>query len=163
MRQLIPRRDWRYLAAMTRNRSVLADTVLPHLVYRDLADAIAWLTRAFGLVKRYRYGNPPAGAQARLGNAWLQLRAAKPGQLTPAALGYGTQSLTIFIDDVETHYARAKAAGAKIVEEPRETEYGELQYAALDLDGHHWLFSRHARDVDPADWGATVVGPPAQP
>jgi uncharacterized glyoxalase superfamily protein PhnB len=35
--------------------------------------------------------------------------------------------------------------------------YGELQYGAEDLDGHRWLFSRHARDVNPADWGATVA------
>jgi len=43
------------------------------------------------------------------------------------------------------------------VEEPHETEYGEFQYAAVDLEGHHWLFSRHARDVAPEDWGAVVA------
>jgi len=35
-----------------------------------------------------------------------------------------------------------------------ETEYGERQYGVVDFAGHHWLFSRHARDVNPADWGA---------
>ena len=44
---------------------------------------------------------------------------------------------------VVTGYLRTKAAGAKILEEPHETEYGEYQYAAEDLDGHHWLLSRH--------------------
>jgi len=44
-----------------------------------------------------------------------------------------------------------------IVEEPHETVYGERQYAALDLDGHHWLFSQHARDLSPADWGARIA------
>jgi hypothetical protein len=34
--------------------------------------------------------------------------------------------------------------------------YGELQYAALDLDEHHWLFSRHARDMEPEEWGAVT-------
>jgi len=58
---------------------------------------------------------------------------------------------------VDAHFERAKSAGAKIVEEPHETCYGEWQYAARDLDGHHWLFSRHARDVDPAEWGATIA------
>ena len=42
------------------------------------------------------------------------------------------------------------------MEEPHETVYGEFQYAAEDLDGHHWLFSRHARDLRPEEWGATV-------
>lgn len=50
------------------------------------------------------------------------------------------------MDDVDAHYRRAKAAAAKILEEPHVTEYGERQYAAEDLDGHDWLFSQHARD-----------------
>ncbi|MGA2145716.1 MAG: VOC family protein [Bryobacteraceae bacterium] len=48
-----------------------------------------------------------------------------PQQATPAELGYGTESLTVFVDDVDAHFARAKAAGATIVEEPHETIYGE--------------------------------------
>jgi uncharacterized glyoxalase superfamily protein PhnB len=44
----------------------------------------------------------------------------------------------------------------RILEEPHPTEYGEYQYAAEDLDGHHWLFSRHAADRAPEDWGAIV-------
>ncbi|MGH3190287.1 MAG: hypothetical protein ACRDPY_03350 [Streptosporangiaceae bacterium] len=35
--------------------------------------------------------------------------------------------------------------------------YGERQYGVLDLDGHHWLSAAHARDVSPAEWGATVT------
>jgi len=141
---------------MTTNRSVPADIVLPHVVYRNLDEALAWLARGFGFEEHYRYGEPLRGAQVRLGNAWIQLRQADPSQLSPAELGYGTQSLTVFVADVEAHYACAKAAGAKIVEEVHETVYGELQYAVLDLDGHHWLFSRHARDVNPEEWGAKV-------
>jgi uncharacterized glyoxalase superfamily protein PhnB len=44
------------------------------------------------------------------------------------------------------------------VEELNETFYGERQYGAEDLEGHHWLFSRHARDVSPDEWGATIAG-----
>jgi uncharacterized glyoxalase superfamily protein PhnB len=80
----------------------------------------------------------------------------------PSKLGFGTQSLTIFVEDVDAHYARANAAGARILEEPHETVYGEYQYGAEDLDGHHWLFSRHARDLSPADWGAVIVHNPEE-
>ncbi len=90
------------------------------------------------------------------GKAAIQVRQAGDGQRSPRQLGYGTQSLTVFVDDVDAHYVRAKAAGAKILEEPHETEYGEYQYAAEDLDGHHWLFSRHAKDRSPEEWGAVV-------
>jgi uncharacterized glyoxalase superfamily protein PhnB len=138
------------------NRSVPVDTVLPHVVYQNLAEAIAWLTKAFGFQEYYRYGDGPSGGQLRAGKAAIQVRQAESGAKSPAQLGYGTQSLTIFVDDVDAHFARAKAAGAKILEEPHETVYGEYQYAAKDLDGHHWLFSRHAKDRSPEDWGATV-------
>lgn len=142
---------------MIENRSVPPDTVLPHVVYQDVDEAIAWLSKTFGFSEHYRYGHPTSGAQVHLGNAWIMLRKAPEGSASPAKLGFGTQSLTVFVDDLEKHFRRAKAAGAKLVEDLHETEYGELQYAALDLDGHHWLFSRHARDLSPAEWGATVA------
>jgi len=140
-----------------RNRSVPADIVLPHIVYQDLEKAIAWLGAAFGFREHYRYGDPPAGAQMVLGPAYFMLRRARPGEASPMAVGCHTQSLTVFVDDVDGHFARARAAGATIVEEPHETIYGEWQDGAEDLEGHHWLFSRHARDVDPRDWGAAVA------
>ena len=43
---------------MMKNRSVPAETVLPHVVYKDLPAAIAWLTMTFGFVEHYRYGEP---------------------------------------------------------------------------------------------------------
>jgi uncharacterized glyoxalase superfamily protein PhnB len=143
----------------TKNRSVPVDTVLPHVTYQNLPEAIEWLTRAFGFKEYYRYGDPPSGGQMWAGTAVIQVRQADRGRKSPAQLGYGTQSLTIFFDDVDAHYARAKAAGAKILEEPHETGYGEYQYAAEDLDGHHWLFSRHATNRGPEEWGAVVKHP----
>lgn len=147
------------------NRSVPVSTVLPHIYYRDVAAAIAWLTRVFGFCERYRYGDPgnPGGAQLVAGGAYLMIAAIKSpieGPQTPAELGYGTQSLTIFLEEVEAHCARSRAFGATIVEEPQETIYGEFQYAALDLEGHHWLFSRHAKDLAPEDWGAITAPDP---
>jgi uncharacterized glyoxalase superfamily protein PhnB len=134
------------------------DVVLPHVSYRNVAEAMAWLTRVFGFEEHYRYGvneERVSGADMQLGAAHVMVR--MRAGATPAELGFGTQSLTVFVEDVGAHYARAKAEGATIVEEPHETEYGEFQYAALDLDGHHWLFSRHARDVGPEEWGAVMA------
>jgi uncharacterized glyoxalase superfamily protein PhnB len=144
------------MTSMTSNRSVPTDTVLPHVVYQDVAKATEWLTRIFGFSEHYRYGEPVSGAQMYAGKACIMVRNAR-GEGSPAQLGYGTQSLTIFLDDVEAHYARVKSAGAKIVEELHETIYGEFQYGVEDLDGHHWLFSRHARDLSPDKWGAIIA------
>jgi len=138
------------------NRSVPTDTVLPHIMYRDLQEAIVWLSKAFGFVEHYRYGNPVSGAQMRAGNAWIMLKQSRREDATPKELGFGTQSLTIFIEDIQAHFQQAKSAGVRILEDLHETVYGELQYAAEDLDGHHWLFSRHARDLRPEQWGAMV-------
>ncbi len=145
---------------MFKNRSVPADVILPHLTYENVAVALNWLTNAFGFEEHFRYGEPGGpvlGAQMHLGEAWIMLNSARPGSASPLQAGCGTQSLTVFIDDVDAHYARAKAAGVKIVEELNETEYGEWQYGAEDCEGHHWLFSRHARDVSPEEWGATIA------
>jgi uncharacterized glyoxalase superfamily protein PhnB len=143
---------------MIENRSVPTEEVVPHVVYRDVVEAIGWLHGTFGFEEHFRYGEPVSGAQVHLGNAWIMLHGPKDRSGTPAQLGgKGTQSLTVMVEDVERHYARAKAAGAKIVEEPHETVYGEFQYAAEDFAGHHWIFSRHAKDLSPTDWGATLA------
>ena len=144
---------------MISNRSLPTDTVLPHIMYRNLEEALVWLTKAFGFVEHYRYGNPISGAQMAAGNAWIMLKQARQTDATPKELGFGTQSLTVFIEDIHAHFEQAKSAGVTLLEDLHETVYGELQYAAEDLDGHHWLFSRHARDLNPVQWGATVRHP----
>ena len=141
-----------------KNRSVPADVILPHVVYEDLPAAIDWLTHVFGFSERYRYGEPVQGAQLHLGEAYIMVRTARGAQRSPASLGFGTQSLTVFVDDVEAQFERAKSGGARIVEEINTTIYGEHQFGVEDLEGHHWLFARHARDVEPVAWGAKVTG-----
>ena len=43
---------------MINNRSVPTDTVVSHLVYENVAEAMAWLAKTFGLTEHYRYGDP---------------------------------------------------------------------------------------------------------
>jgi uncharacterized glyoxalase superfamily protein PhnB len=147
---------------MPTNRSVPTEAVLAHIVYENVADALAWLAATFGFTEHYRYGEPGgpvSGAQMHLGAACIMLKTARPGAATPLQLGHWTQSLTVFVDDVDAHFERTKSAGAKIVEDLQETCYGERQYGVEDLAGHHWLFSQHAHDVSPEEWGATLARP----
>jgi uncharacterized glyoxalase superfamily protein PhnB len=143
---------------MIKNRSVPTETILPHLAYQNIEEAIEWLTRVFGFSEHYRYGEPGAasGAQMHLGEAWIMLERAREGRVSPVQAGACTQNLTVFVGDVDAHFQKAKAQGAQIFEEVHETVYGERQYGAVDLDGHRWLFSRHARDVSPTEWGAQI-------
>ena len=140
-----------------KNRSVPVDTVLPHIIYKNLPAAIEWLSRAFGFREHYRYGEP-SGAQMHLGNAYIMVRSARPGDVTAKPGAEQTASLTVFVEDVDAHFRQAKSAGAMIVEELHEVMYGEKQYGAEDLEGHRWLFSQHVRDVSPEEWGAKVAG-----
>lgn len=146
---------------MITNRSVPVDTVLPHIVYQDVVRAMDWLNQTFGFTEHYRYGEPGgavSGAQMRLGKACIMVNTARPGTASPRQSGWSSQMVTVFVDDVDAHYERAKSAGAKIVEELHETFYGERQYGVEDLEGHHWLFGKHVRDVSPEEWGATLAG-----
>jgi uncharacterized glyoxalase superfamily protein PhnB len=144
---------------MLRNRSVPTDTLIPHIVYNDLPRAMEWLNSTFGFAEHFHYGDPISGVQVHLGNAWLMLTEPGPDRKSPVDVHACTQMLTIFVEDIEPHFERTKSAGAKIVEDLHETVYGELQYAADDLEGHRWIFSRHARDAEPSGWGAIVVNP----
>jgi uncharacterized glyoxalase superfamily protein PhnB len=139
-----------------KNRSVPVDTLLPHIIYKNLPAAMEWLSNAFGFREHYRYGEP-SGAQLHLGNAYIMVRSARPGDAT-AHPGAQTASLTVFVDDVDAHFRQAKAAGAKIVEELHDVMYGERQYGVEDLEGHRWLFSQHVKDVSPEEWGAKIAG-----
>ncbi len=118
-----------------KNRSVPVDTILPHLVYEDVGGALTWLAKAFGFTEHFRYaepGGPVQGAQMHLGHTWIMLAGSRPDRASPSRLGYRTQSLTVFVEDIDAHFQKAKSAGAKIVEEIHETEYGERQYGVED-------------------------------
>ena len=139
-----------------KNRSVPSDTVLPHIVYGSVKEAAEWLSRVFGFRECFRYGDPVDGIQMSFGCTYFMLAKPWRGRDSPARAGFCTQMLTVFVEDVDAHFARARSAGAKIVEEVNETFYGERQYGVEDLEGHRWIFAQHVRDVRPEEWGATV-------
>jgi uncharacterized glyoxalase superfamily protein PhnB len=62
----------------------------------------------------------------------------------------------VLVDDVDAHYERAEAAGAEVLEEPTDQDYGDRRYTARDLEGHHWYFAQRIRQPAPEEWGATV-------
>ncbi len=139
------------------NRSVPTDSILPHLVYRDVSRAAAWLTRVFGFTELFRYGDPVSGVQLQLGQAVIMISGPRDGTESPATTGFCTQTLSIIVPDAAAHFAHAKQQGAVVWEELHETVYGEKQYGVKDLDSHRWLFSQHARNVNPIEWGALVA------
>lgn len=96
---------------MLNNRSVPADVLLSHVVYQNLLVAIEWLTRVFGFTEHFRYGQPVSGAQMLFGSACLMVHQSAKGQSSPAQLGYGTQSLTVFVQDVDAQICQSEVTG----------------------------------------------------
>ncbi len=124
--------------------------ITPYLLYRDAGAALQWLAQAFGLRKSGHSYQDAAGrvthAEMRLGDALLMLGSPGPDFRNPKVLGHATQNLYVDVADVDKHYARAVKAGARIVEEPKDTVYGARRYGAEDLEGHVWYF---AQDLAP--------------
>ena len=130
------------------NRSIPESVVMPVLIYADVRAAVAWLVAAFGCVERLRIGEHRA--QLALGGGHL---VAADGP----SVGPARSAVLVRVADVDVHYRRAEAAGARIVAPPTDHPFGERQYTAEDLAGHRWTFSQTIADVDPVSWGGVLV------
>jgi uncharacterized glyoxalase superfamily protein PhnB len=137
------------------NRSIPSATVIPVLVYPDVREAVRWLGAAFGFEERLQIGESHR-SQLRFGDGALIVADVRHEQRPPRP-GEVTHVVLVRVEDARGHCERARAAGARIVMEPTDFEYGERQYAAEDPAGHRWTFSETLADVDPAEWGGVLV------
>lgn len=144
--------------------------VYPCLTYRDPAAAIAFLQRAFGFSPGLTVPGADGAivhAEVSLGHEIVMLGAARPdaGWASPLDLPALNASVYFFIDDVDAHYQRAIAAGARVVREPRDTNYGSREYSVKDPEGQEWHFGtyRPSDDDDDAHAAPAVEAPQAEP
>jgi uncharacterized glyoxalase superfamily protein PhnB len=138
---------------MTRN-------IIPGLRYVDAPAAIDFLCAAFGFTRHAVYADnaDPSvihHAQLTLEGGMIMLGSGRPNEVqegyrlrTPAEAGGNTMSLYVYVADPDGHCAIAKAAGAEIIQAPRDNDgYPGRGYAARDTGGHVWSFGSY----DP--WG----------
>ncbi|CAN5913509.1 VOC family protein [soil metagenome] len=128
--------------------------------YQDANAAIEWLGKAFGFEVRLKvdgeggivehselvYGD----AVYMVGDVRRQADRDRPFKSPKDIGGANTQSVMIYVDDVDAHHTRAAAAGATIVNEPKTSDYGEgywsdRSYGVLDCDGHLWWFCQRLK------------------
>jgi uncharacterized glyoxalase superfamily protein PhnB len=133
---------------MLNNRSMPYSDVIPELPYPDVRQAAEWLVACFGFMQRLRIGNHRS--QLTFGQGSIVVVEQGDRQVSP-------QKIMVRVADVDSHYANAKAKGARILNPPRDYPYGERQYSAEDLAGHQWTFSQTIADVDPAEWGGVLL------
>jgi len=141
---------------MRTNRSIPDATVIPVLVYPDVRAAVAWLSDAFGFVERVRIGENHR-SQMRVGEDGGVIVAEVHGEQQAPEPGVVSHLLKVRVPDVDAQLARARAHGARVLQEPIEHEYGERECTVEDLGGHRWQFTQTMRDVAPEEWGGETV------
>lgn len=122
---------------------------------------IDWLCRAFGFEVQLKVEGADGAiehSELTFGEGLIMVGGERVGAASrwgvdmksPSSAGCNTQGLMLYVDDVDSHCEQARAAGAKIVEEPTLHDYGEgywadRSYGALDPEGHLWWFSQRIR------------------
>jgi uncharacterized glyoxalase superfamily protein PhnB len=126
----------------------MTSTIIPCLRYRDAPRMIEWLCKAFGFERHLVVEDGKGGiahAQLTLGPGMIMLGTAWGDddpfgrlQSTPAALDGTTQSPYLVVPDADEAYRQAKAAGAEIVIEIKDEDYGGRVFSCRDPEGHVW-------------------------
>ena len=127
----------------------MSSTIIPALRYADAPAAIEFLTAAFGF-EAHMVVEGEAGviehAQLVHGTGMVMLGSVRDNEfgrlLGPT--GPSSTSLYVIVDDVAAHAERARAAGADIVMEPEDQDYGGSNYAVRDPEGHIWSFGDYS-------------------
>lgn len=114
-------------------------TISPIIPYHDLRAAIAFLCDAFGFERHALHEDETGELQhveLRLGDDVVMP--------APATMGDAGHAHTyVVVADADAHHDRAKAAGARITTELRDTDYGSRDYAAQDGEGNQWYFGTY--------------------
>ncbi|MDQ3210943.1 MAG: VOC family protein [Actinomycetota bacterium] len=136
--------------------SAMDRAAVPMLSYEDVGAAVDWLCTAFGFRETgERYTDDDGRvthAEIERNGALVYLGWPGEGYRSPAhhaevcdyarewlAVPYIVNGVHITVDDLDAQYERARAAGARILREPKDEPYGRL-YNAADLEGHRWMF-----------------------
>jgi uncharacterized glyoxalase superfamily protein PhnB len=133
------------------------------LYCRDAAAMIDWLCRAFGFEERLRVAGEDgriAHSELTYGDGVIMVGEERRGAAqrfgvdatSPLSVGgANTQGLMVYVDDLDEHCERARAAGARIADAPKLHDYGEeywadRSYGAIDPEGHLWWFTQRIRN-----------------
>lgn len=127
-------------------------TVTPYLIIRDASSAIDFYKRAFGAVEMLRFageGGKVGHAEIKIGDSPIMLADEHPEMkyLGPQSLGGSPISILLYVEDVDSFFARAVSAGA-IVNRPIENKfYGDRSGSLEDPFGYIWHIATHTEDV----------------
>ena len=124
----------------------MSSTVIPCVRYRDARRMLEWLREVFGFERNAVHDDGEGGvahALLTLGSGMIMLGSARDDefgrvQSQPAALGGTTQSAYVVVSDADAVYRRARTAGAEMVIEIQDEDYGGRGISCRDPEGHLW-------------------------
>jgi uncharacterized glyoxalase superfamily protein PhnB len=133
--------------------------VIPMLSYEDAGRAADWIARAFGAEEIGRWSDDEGRVthvNMELEGGMFMLGYPSPDYQSPkrhaevceharkwSETRYIVDGVHVTVDDIDTHYERAKAAGARILSELEDNSgIGQRQYRAEDIEGHRWMFGQ---------------------
>jgi uncharacterized glyoxalase superfamily protein PhnB len=129
-------------------------TIVPMIAYEDGSAAMDWLERAFGFreVERHVDGNRLSHGEMDTGGGLIMLATPSPHYQGPkhhreecdaaarwSEVPYIIDGVLVYVDDLDAHYERAKAAGARFLSPLEEGDEGK-RYRVEDVEGHRWMF-----------------------
>lgn len=123
-------------------------SIYPTFRYRDAETMIEWLEKAFGFTVEQKFmNNGTVGhAELSLGGSTIMLGEARDdayGRMVGGPGEPGGKSTYIAVDDVDAVYQTAKAAGATILQEMTERDYGSREFICADPQGNVWSFGTY--------------------
>jgi uncharacterized glyoxalase superfamily protein PhnB len=129
-------------------------SLTPHLVCAGATDAIDFYRRAFNAVEVMRLPGAPGKlmhAEIRIGDSNIMLVDEMPewGSVGPATLKGTPVTLHLYVEDANTAFAQAIAAGATVKMPLADAFWGDRYGILVDPFGHQWSIATHIRDVGP--------------
>jgi len=128
-------------------------SVTPYLIIKGASSAIDFYKQAFGATELFRmdHEGKVGHAEIKIGDSPIMLADESPemGSKSPTTLGGTPVSIMIYVEDVDTIFKRAIAAGGEQQKAVQDQFYGDRSGTLKDPFGHVWHVATHKEDVSP--------------
>ena len=131
-------------------------TVTPYLICKGAAAAIDYYKKVFGATELLRHDAPGGKighAEIKIGDSVIMLADEYEEMkfLSPQTIGGTGVLIMVYLDDVDTVFNRALAAGGRQHQPLEDKFYGDRTGTLIDPFGHMWTVATHKEDVAPEE------------
>lgn len=132
-------------------------TVTPHITVNDAKKALDFYKAAFGAQVIVSMPGPGGQgvmhAEIKIGDSMIMLNDEWPGmgEKSPQSLGGHTASIFLYVEDVDSLYAKALATGGTGRVPVTDMFWGDRMGRVVDPFGQEWAIATHKEDVSPEE------------